>query len=641
MNFIKSVDYKKLLLDKTVYDQFQLLDVKAKSEPDFCLLRDTICNQENICVQGAKCIVGPGVFHDIELFESYTILNKKTIFDEINKTFTKGGEMILRQLLSNPIYDVDTLKERKESLTYVLNNLDKIKGILETLQHRESDIMWVFTSNTDDFQQLYNMVYFTNIITKPLNRNPSLLTLYNFYRMVISPAIGILSPLAYIIIPYLVLRFKLATQISFFDYIRFLYNVLMNTNDMSGIFLPSSFSRVRYVSYLFTIIFYFQGMFNTVEIAKASHRLTKMITTKMNGFIEFIKNVSDLSNIVELNTLKPFFLNLQTFDKGIIDRIINTNTDKFSLTSNFGNQLSLFKYLNKSKFIPIIQFAYCVDCLTSIALLKSTGEYNFSAYICAVADAPLGSTIRPFVKFENIFHPCLGKDVRVTNTMTLGGMYNDAPNVIITGPNAGGKSTFIKALLVATIMAQTLTIAPTSEMAMIPFTLIHSHINVPDCKGKESLFEAEMYRSKYTLDQIQKLEKHDTGLIILDEIFNSTNPVEGIAGAYAIMNNIGSFGNVASVLATHYLYLTKLSSSGTFVNYKINVKHDQNTIIFPYKLSKGVSRQFIALELLLKNGFDNSIIKEALTIKNRLVQKPEKKSALETEITDCNNQLEK
>ena len=67
-------------------------------------------------------------------------------------------------------------------------------------------------------------------------------------------------------------------------------------------------------------------------------------------------------------------------------------------------------------------------------------------------------------------------------------------NVVITGPNAAGKSTFIKALSLSILFSQTICIVPASNFVLTPFTLINTYLNIPDCKGKESLFEAEMNR---------------------------------------------------------------------------------------------------------------------------------------------------
>ena len=107
----------------------------------------------------------------------------------------------------------------------------------------------------------------------------------------------------------------------------------------------------------------------------------------------------------------------------------------------------------------------------------------------------------------------------------------------------------------------------------------------------------------------------------MDEIFNSTNPVEGIAGAYAIAKNMSSYPNNISVITTHYLYLAKLSKDfpERFKNLKMNVKNPTGDIVYPYRLTPGVSRQFIAIEILKKNGFDKEIVDDALAIKNKLM----------------------
>jgi DNA mismatch repair protein MutS len=192
-------------------------------------------------------------------------------------------------------------------------------------------------------------------------------------------------------------------------------------------------------------------------------------------------------------------------------------------------------------------------------------------------------------------------------------------SIIITGPNAGGKSTMIKSILIAVILAQTIGFANAGDIGMTPFYYISSQMNIPDCKGKESLFEAEMFRSKRHLDVLKSLEKSQKSVIFMDEIFNSTNPVEGIAGAFAIAKNMAKYENNLSIITTHYLYLTKLSKNN-FKNIKMNIKYTESgDIIYPYKLTKGVSKQFIAIEILQKHGFDENIVKDALEIKESLL----------------------
>ena len=106
----------------------------------------------------------------------------------------------------------------------------------------------------------------------------------------------------------------------------------------------------------------------------------------------------------------------------------------------------------------------------------------------------------------------------------------------------------------------------------------------------------------------------------MDEIFNSTNPVEGIAGAYSIAKKMSEYDNNILIFTTHYIYLTKLKRTGRFINYRMNVVRGDapHDITYPYKLEEGVSKQYIALDLLRKNGFDDDIIDEAVRVRNVL-----------------------
>ena len=110
------------------------------------------------------------------------------------------------------------------------------------------------------------------------------------------------------------------------------------------------------------------------------------------------------------------------------------------------------------------------------------------------------------------------------------------------------------------------------EFTLTPFDILNSYLNIPDCKGKESLFEAEMHRSLAHINMCKSLSDEKKSFIIMDEIFSSTNPVEGISGAYAIAKKMASFENSVCIITTHFSELTKLGTeeyTSYFKNYKI------------------------------------------------------------------------
>jgi DNA mismatch repair ATPase MutS len=154
--------------------------------------------------------------------------------------------------------------------------------------------------------------------------------------------------------------------------------------------------------------------------------------------------------------------------------------------------------------------------------------------------------------------------------------------------------------------------------------MIETYLHIPDTKGSSSLFEAEMFRSKDYIDKIKNMDIDKFSFIVLDEIFSSTNYVEGFSGAYSILKKISSFSNTLSITTTHYtdLEILEKETKGKIINYKFEVeRNEDNEIIFNYKLKRGISNQYIALELLKKNGFDDDVIKTALDICKRIKEK--------------------
>ena len=142
----------------------------------------------------------------------------------------------------------------------------------------------------------------------------------------------------------------------------------------------------------------------------------------------------------------------------------------------------------------------------SVVLLKESDNYCFSEYL--ESDVPK-------LELNEIWHPYINLDSRVENSISTDVEY---PNIIITGPNAGGKSTFIKSVTLSIIFSQTLGISMGKEVKLTPFTLVNTYLNIPDVKGKESLFEAEMHRARDHLSLLDKLDKNEFSFLIMDEI---------------------------------------------------------------------------------------------------------------------------
>jgi len=221
---------------------------------------------------------------------------------------------------------------------------------------------------------------------------------------------------------------------------------------------------------------------------------------------------------------------------------------------------------------------------------------------------------------DSFWNPMINPDVVVTNSIEIGTHAKNPRNVIITGPNAGGKSTVLKGITLSMILGQTFGIAPANRMVFTPFHLINTYLNIADSSGVESLFQAEMRRVEELLREICSMKRTEFSYVIMDEIFTGTNPKEGMAGAYGIAKKISTYPNNISLIATHFMVLTELEhdAKGLFVNKKVRVNKDEfGKISYIYRLENGITDQAIALDLLTQSGFDSEILTDAYHIFNR------------------------
>lgn len=572
-----------------------------------------ICPSTSAVNIEGHCTLGRNLLTDMEVFRTYgeQEADSDTMFGVVaSRCKTQGGRAYVRSLLETPLSCPDLLSQRQQSLKGLKWPPSKeAMSALADMQSTEQDFTWLYEKRSDEISDIMEMAYFRTWFTSWLNGNDKAITTHNLYTILASPSIGVLSPIVYFIVPYLVVRFQLGWSISFAQYARITFASAFTSMGTGTV------DRLKYVSYLFSLLFYFQGLFNSFEIARSVYKISELLVTRVNSALTFVRSCEVLAGQVWVTDLgKHVFA--EDLDAGAVagaNTFDHVQLQPFNLLSNFGSRLAALKTMNLSHYVPLAKMAYHVDAGYALVALVHDPErpYCWSKLTKQTDEVPVS------VALTKMYHPCLANPVK--NTLSLGGSKNPR-NMLLTGPNAGGKSTLIKAVLCNVLLAQTVTVCAAEAAVLTPFAYISSQINVPDCKGKESLFEAEMHRSQEALQALSRFDGRPT-LIAMDEIFNSTNPLEGVAGAYAIARRLGTAPNGISIISTHYLYLTRLPREcPSFRNYQMPVKHETSGAIeFPYKLRHGICRQYVAIELLGESGFDLEIIDDALKIKNRIL----------------------
>lgn len=266
-----------------------------------------------------------------------------------------------------------------------------------------------------------------------------------------------------------------------------------------------------------------------------------------------------------------------------------------NMINTWGN--SIWQYLNRGECEKSIRQAEIylgkIDFMINSRDLILQDDWGYPEF--AVND-------NPYIQINGMFHPMINHQFRVKNNLTM------QSNLIITGPNAAGKSTFMKNIGVCVYLSQVFLISPCTSIILTPFTKIFTYMNIVDQINKESLFEAEINRcfSHYRL--MEQTYKNKFVLTLFDELFTGTNYKEGLRGSRHVCNLFSNFNTSLFCLTTHYTKLSKLEKKfpTKFMNYKMeaNVKKNKNNIDiqFPYIITRGVSQQFIAIDLLKQKG---------------------------------------
>lgn len=559
--------------------------------------------------------VADDVFTDLEFFQNYAgnVGNSICVFDAIDNTYLKGSKNVEKIILNSPIEEVSILNKRKKILFGIENNfVEEVRENFLIMKEYEDEMINVFMPIDPNLIDVYNSVYFNVKVFQSFNNKSGFLTGKNLWKIIFSPVMGIISPIIYFIIPYLIMRYKFKFGLSLSQYIRMMWFSMVQAPDM---FINSSFTNIlKWASWIFSIVFYFQGIINSFEIAHSLNKVSNHIIGNINNIITYLNSYSIINKILWNDNIFDSFIvknDLYKESSEEIEYIESLNVKSYKLYNNFGHQLKTSKFLDKNIVKSILLKGYIIDSLLSFTQFKRKNMFNYCDFI--------QNRKKPLLYIKNFYHPSLSGKI-VKNSIYIDGE-KYPQNLIITGSNAAGKSTLIKSILINIILSQTITISNSSFTRLTPFLHINSQINIPDTKGYESLFEAEMFRSKRNLDLLKNLPVNKFSFVLMDEIFSSTNPIEGISGAYSIAKKMSDYDNSMMIFTTHYVYLTKLAkNTKKFKNYSMKVNITNNgAILFPYVLSKGISRQYIALELLKKNQFDEEIIETALSIKNNLL----------------------
>ncbi|GJI94302.1 DNA mismatch repair protein MutS [Duganella caerulea] len=180
--------------------------------------------------------------------------------------------------------------------------------------------------------------------------------------------------------------------------------------------------------------------------------------------------------------------------------------------------------------------------------------------------------------------------------------------LLITGPNMGGKSTFMRQVALITLLAYVGSYVPAASATIGPIDRIFTRIGATDdLAGGRSTFMVEMTESAAILNGAT-----EHSLVLMDEVGRGTSTFDGLALAWAIARHLIDTSRSFSLFATHYFELTQLPESHpTAANVHLSAVEHKDSIVFLHAVQDGPASQSYGLQVAQLAGVPQPVIKAA------------------------------
>jgi DNA mismatch repair protein MutS len=289
------------------------------------------------------------------------------------------------------------------------------------------------------------------------------------------------------------------------------------------------------------------------------------------------------------------------------DELVETANKIYSAESNMRRrELAIFDEIVKmvaaehEAIRKISDWISFIDLISSFAFLAVENNY-----------------VKPELTSKKVLNIRSGRHPVVETFMKADGMKfvendceasEDATVSILTGPNMGGKSTFLRQNAIIIIMAQIGSFVPAKYAEIGVVDRIFSRVGASDdIASGRSTFMVEMVETATILQQAT-----DNSFIILDEIGRGTSTYDGLAIAWAVIEEIANRIKARTLFATHYHELVKIKDDVPDVKFlTVKVEEWDNKIVFLHKIENGFADKSYGLNVALLAGFPRHVVDRA------------------------------
>ena len=543
---------------------------------------------------------------DLELVKTIDASGCKPIYNYFFNNDNDVSEKLIEQVADYYTTDVDFITQNQELLkSYKV--CDK-KYTTHSPNYGNILEIWNEIKCETDFKEKY--YYIDWPMLEFLNKSEHFLQFMSMYNLA-SPIISLLIPVFILIVPFFIIKLK-GLELTVNEYIEVL-KVLAQSHAIGKLF--TQFNDVSLNEKIYLVIsaaFYFFSIYQNVTVCLKFH----------NNMIKIHKHFDEISNYIDYTiksmdnyliysadlTTQNVFNNVLREKKQILENLKNKIAfiTEYKITSvkkiqEIGYILKYFYELHDDLvYNEVIMYSLgfngYVDCLEGLQKNIEERKINYSAFVKSKVKS----------QFKNNYYGPLKDDNPIKNTIKF------KKNIIVTGPNASGKTTILKSTLINIILTQQFGCGFYDSAQINPFKYIHCYLNIPDTSGRDSLFQAEARRCKDILDLV-KTNEDETHFCGFDELYSGTNPDEAVTSSTAFMNYLIKNPNVNCILTTHFIKVCKkLQKNKNIINCHMETEKKDDRLIYKYKLLDGISEVKGGVAVLTAMDYPKEIISNTI-----------------------------
>jgi hypothetical protein len=415
-------------------------------------------------------------------------------------------------------HDCMRLRNHPELCKRTFQQLESLQNSETTLlNHVESE-----TSKTADSQ-----IMFQGTHTKVFNSIPFLLTIFVYAKIWIAPLMALCMPFVLCIMPYIIMITVMEIPIPWDTYITMMKQMVFGIQSGE----PWKFKQIMQV--LWTGSSLLQGMIQPFVTAYHTYHLDQSVCKRGYALIELVQTGNQVLRMVQ---------SIGCF-QGPLTQFPEVPSDPRQAAAWIQDEPLGMKLI--------------WDLLGKLSVFVSISHEPLWT--------PVSWTQSETCTFTDVYDLAIPREKAVKSTVTI------QTHNLLTGPNRGGKSSNLRAILQQLLLGQTFGMTFGTRGSWKPFGCILTRLKSRDHAGKESLFEMEV-RVASSMIRFMKRHRSVRTLILIDELFHSTNPPDAEISAKLFLRQLWELPNCTSLVSTHIFSLCD-----TIQNSKDQNSKDQNS----------------------------------------------------------------